>query len=996
MTGSDWLRVPKLAIAGSVFVLLFANQTFAQEGAIEGEVLDSEDLSPVAGAQVFVVDTEIGTLSGNDGQFRITGVPAGRQTIRVRVIGFETLSREVNVQAGQATSVTLRPARGAVALDDIVVTGTGGAVQERSVGTVIDAIDADEFANESPATVAEVLEGRTAGLTTTTGGGGSAGEATALELRGASSIIRSTQPVIYIDGIRISNRISETGIGDGNFRVDHLSNIDPDNIARVEVLRGAAATTLYGTQASNGVVQIFTKSGSADEPRFDASITQGIGRIPRDLVPVPVTYAGGEIISSDPRDAVLRTGRNEEYNLSVRGGSEEVNYFVSGDYTNRTAPVVQSGLEQYSGRVNLSTQVSSDLNVGLQAFYTDRGIQIPGTRNQVQGAYANTILSFPQARSEERPYGGLFVPVPNATEIERRVDSRHFIGGANISYAPVENLETRLSLGIDVSDGEQVYYEPFGVPIQGNTLGAKELHHQNSRNITADLQTTWTRDLGESFSSRLSVGGQAFFDTNNTSFIGVRGFPGPGLETVGSASTITGYGETQLEEISAGLFVQEQISYEDRLFVTGGLRLDGHSAFGSDYGIEPYPKVNVSYVVSEESFWNVDMVEQLRLRAAYGTAGLAPGPFDAQRSFVSSTYDGEPAIVPGTLGQADLKPERSREIELGADGGLFDNRLSFNVTYFNQKTSDALVPRTFPPSGGFLNPQLVNAGTITNTGFELATNLLVTQSDDFSWRMTGSLSTLSAEVDLGGAAPIRPGYQRFRNYFITGYSPSAFFGSKLNAENPYDILIDGNTNPSNLSEFNSIDQIRVNTLENAAGGDSLAFLGKPQADVSGNVGLNFSLFGNVQLNTSFAWESGMSTYNLTDFLRSNLGIHRDVAEIQRELAQSGTSDDRKRELASEYAHLSARAESNWVENSDYIRWSRANVTYTLPESVSSWFLNAREMSVSVTGRNLAVFTDYRGSDPNTNAIGASSLVRNTDFIQAPRARTVNLRVDVSF
>ncbi len=968
----------------------------ARQGTITGQVTTAGTLEPLPGAQVSVPGTGIGAITDDEGRYRLTGVPTGQVTVRVRLIGYEPVEREVSVSEGETETLDVRLSQSTIELEGIVVTGTGGPVQRRSVGTVIQGIDAEDFASESPSTVADALEGRVPGLTMTSGGGGSVGEATAFEMRGASSIVRSTQPVIYVDGIRVSNRINTSDVGDGNFQTDHLSNIDPDDIASIEVLRGAAATTLYGTQASNGVVQIFTKKGSAGEPRINLSTTQGVANIPRDLVPIPVTYAGGEILTSDPRDEVLRTGHNQAYNVSIRGGGEEAQYFVSGQYRNEEAGLIQSGVSQYAGRLNLSAQFSPELDVGVNAYYTDRQMEIPGSRNQVQGAYANAVLSFPQARSEERPFGGLFVSVPNASRIERLVDTRHFIGGANVSYAPAENLESSLAVGIDLSNEDQTYFEPFGVAILGNTDGTKELHHRTTRNVTLDLQTTWTEDLGERFTSRLSVGGQAFFDMANTSFIGARGFPGPGLETVGSASTITGFDETEQEEVSAGLFVQEQVGYRDRLFATVGLRLDGHSAFGSGYGIQPYPKANVSYVVSEEDFWDVGFVPQLRLRAAYGTAGLAPGPFDAERTFVSSTYAGQPAIVPGNLGEPDLKPERSREIEAGFEAGLFDNRWSVDFTYFNHETDDALVPRAFPPSGGFLEPQLVNAGTITNTGVEVGTQLFVTQSADFSWQVRGSLSTLSSEVDLGGAAPIRPGYQRFRNYFISGHPPSAFFGTALDPENPYDILVGGETNPSDLSGFTGTDQIRVNALQASAGGDSLAYLGKPQPDVSGDVSMNFTFWSDLQVTTSFAWARGMSTYNLTDFLRSNLGIHPDVAEIERELADPSTSDERKRELATEFSRLSARAEGNWVEASDYLRWSRLGVRYSFPEDVAVSFLGARSLALAMTGRNLVLFTDYRGSDPTTNAIGASSLVRNTDFIQAPLAREFLLTVEVGF
>lgn len=980
------------AVTALLALVAFPSGLEAQSATLTGQVVDGQQGTAVANVEVSLPDLGRSALTEDDGSYRVTGLPAGTHRVQVRALGYATLSRAVTLRAGESTTLNLTLQVTGVQLDELVVTGTAGPVQRRSVGNTVSTIDAADFADSPGTTVSDVLSSRVSGMTAMTGGG-ETGSSTSIRLRGASSISRSNEPIVYIDGIRINNR--PDSIGAQPFTLTQLDLVDPDNIERIEVLKGASATTLYGSEASTGVIQIFTKSGSAGEPRIRFRLSQGMLDIPKNRMPVNATFAGGEILRTDGRDAVTRTGHRQEYAASVGGGGSNVTYYASGSFEDETGAVVENSLQEFGGRLNVDAQISEPIELTGSLGYIDRSLALPGSRKIPNGPFPNALLAFPFASSPERPFGEIFVPISNGRQIDRNLSLQNILAVAGLRFTPSGALDSRLTVGVENFEEEFDYLEPFGVDIEGSTDGEKQVHHDSEVHFTLDFTNNWRTDISEAFSSRLSVGGQLFFDKKQTDFTAAQGFPGPGVETLGAASVITGYGETQSEVWSGGVFLQEQISWRDRLFLTAGLRVDENSAFGENVGPQPYPKVSASYVLSDEEFWNIDFWNTLKLRASYGTAGLAPGPFDAERTFGADSYGDQAAVVPNNIGNPDLKPEKSREFEAGFDATLFNGRLDASVTYFDQKTTDALVPKAFPPSQGFLQSQLVNAGEIVNRGLEVSLRSTVVERESVVGRLGVSLATLDSEVDLAGAGPIRPGYFRYRNYLITGYQPGAFFGTQLDESDPFDIVVGGVADPDDLSGFNSIDQIAVHLLQNEAGNDSLAFLGNSQPDVSGSFSFDLDLFQRLQIRNLFSFQIGSHAHNLTGKLRTELRITEEVAQIQQELADPSTSDSRKRELAEQFSHISARARSNWIEDNDFLRWSEVSAAYSFPPDLAS-LMGASRVSLVLSAQNLALWTDYSGSDPVSNEAGATNFVRNTDFLQAPLPRRYNAMLRFSF
>jgi outer membrane receptor protein involved in Fe transport len=352
--------------------------------------------------------------------------------------------------------------------------------------------------------------------------------------------------------------------------------------------------------------------------------------------------------------------------------------------------------------------------------------------------------------------------ISQVLEFDLRSYVDHLVTGVTATFSPFSRMTNRLTAGYDLAGQETRGLEPFGYVL----TPTGEIHDTRwqSRTLTFDYVGSYGFDLSETLRSTFSWGGQSITteETKNSAF--GQNFPGPGEPTVSSASISLGF-EERIRVVNAGFFFQNVFDFRDRYFLTAGIRFDGNSAFGEDLGIQAYPKVSASYIISDETFWNDDL-GTLKLRAAYGHSGRAPGAFDAVRTWEPSRLGDAVAFLPNNLGNADLGPERTSEIEVGFEGAFLNDRLTLDFTYYNQKTTDALFGvRQIPTNGGW-SSQLKNVGEIKNTGIELSATGRLIQTADYSWELGGMVSTNNSEtVDLGGAAPFSLGN---RGYIVEG------------------------------------------------------------------------------------------------------------------------------------------------------------------------------------------------------------------------------------
>lgn len=1029
-----------------LFMAALPSALFAQ-GTIEGTVTDARNDEPIPGAQVVVVGTQVGAATDADGAFSITGVSAGEVEVQARFVGYRTMSETINVTDGQTTTVDFALRESVVNMDEIVVTGAGGPVEKRKLGNSIASISGADLETAPIQSFSDIIQGREPGLVGLPSGGLS-GEGSRIRIRGSASLTQSNEPLVYVDGVRINNGGGFGGFvsAGGGGSPSRLDDINPIAIERVEIIKGAAAATLYGTQASNGVIQIFTKRGDNGPLQVNFSTELTAVTFP-DQYPDQVGFARTQeqadrinsIIGSNvgPYELVSQniarqltdgTGLSQTYAGSISGGSEGITYFVSGrfqgengpfdsqfirnpGYPDNINPLASDELRRYQGTANLSITPNENFQMFVSTGYTDTYLSTIQTNNNIYGTISLAQFSKPELVQPNNRSGTIaFASVNESLQQTVSQTTQRFYGTVGITYSPIEMFEVQTNFGVDFTDASSEEVRPFGWNIDNFATdtpdGEKAFADNSSLYLTFDSQGRLNNELSDDFESTLLVGAQGFLEQGTIeSGLGTN-FPGPGFE-VTEAAAIQALFETFSEVVSAGAYAQEQIGFRDFLFGTVGVRYDVSSAFGDDFSGVWYPKVSASFIPSDAPFWNpVGPLSSLRLRAAVGQSGLQPGAFDALTTFTSLSSQNGAGIVPDNLGNPSLKPEISTEWEVGAEIGLFNDRASVEGTYWNRTVRDALVDRQFPVTGGFRNVQLTNIGELKGQGIELAINANVLEGERLRIDAFANTAYLYQEVtDLGGAPPIKVGgsYPRYRNYLVEGFAPGSHFGVQLldvpEGSMPVDFngdgvpdteaqvlaFLDGLT-PEDASLPSSTARVLLATDPNSPTGTPTDFyLGKPTPDWSGSFGVNIGFLKQFELSTLFEYKAGnYYVNNLTDaFRQANASIGRNLPESARAErdfitggidANGNPQNDGEVRLAAlntwlnDLLALSPFSGLNTIEKADFLRWRELSLTYRVPAQFLEPY-RLRSMSLTLTGRNLAIFTGYGGVDPELNAVG---------------------------
>ena len=802
-------------------------------GSIAGRVTEEGSLRPLSSAQVFIEGTGIGTFSNASGDFVLLNVPAGEQTVTVRLVGYREASEAVTVTAGSTATLDFALNVTAVQMDEIVVTGTGVATEKRRLGHTIATLDAAELENAPISDFSQLIAGREPGVVALPSSGYT-GEGARIRIRGSASLSQLNEPIVYVDGIRVDRSAVQNFNGQGN--PSRLDDIPPESIERVEILKGAAAATLYGTEASNGVIQIFTKRGTIGTPRFTfrGDLT-GIS-VPTNRI-LPVADFAGRVCSSpgctgdgdaerlsdavnlmssrwgqpvspwEPieRDLIpdlLTTGFGQTYSGSLQGGSSVFQYFASARLASEDGPYDASrnfeaveGLDpendtnrRASIHTNFTLIPSSDLRIGVTTLYSDMEHHTPDNSNNIYGVFSSALMSQLRLANDNPELGQInFYGQPAFATLRENayqlnfVNSQHFAGSTNIDFSPSEAFNINGTFGIDFTSDDAVSFRPYRWNVDGfsgsTPDGSRNVQENRSRELTADIKGSYVFSTSR-LENTLLFGGQGFLRQSQSAGGSGRDFPGPGLETLSALGSESSF-ENWLRVTQIGGYVQDQVGWDNWIFLTVGARLDANSAFGEAFNTALYPKANFAIVPSER--WDSELFSSLRIKGAYGTSGLQPGAFDKFTTFSSLGTEVGPGVQPSNLGNDQLKPEVSTELEFGIDLGLFNDRWSVEATYWDRVVTDAMVARQFPVTGGFTQTQLDNIGEVTAHGVEFGIRGNLIQARDISLNVFANTAFLSEKItDMGGAPPLKTGgsYPRYRNYLVEGFTPGAFFGAK--------------------------------------------------------------------------------------------------------------------------------------------------------------------------------------------------------------------------
>lgn len=963
-----------LATYGSRSVRAIVQPTARQGRPVAGTVVDGRSQRPLAGAQLVVEGTDRGALTDAVGRFRIDDVSGTEVTLVATMIGYRTARQ--TVRPGD-TAIQLALSESAIELDEVVVTGTPGGTERRALGTVVGKVDAGELMEVAPITnVGQLLNARVPGVTMM-GGIGVLGEGPRVRIRGRTSISLKSDPIIYVDGIRVTN---ETGTGpafQGAQSTSRLMDFDPNQIESIEVIKGPAAATLYGTEASNGVIQIITKRGTPSErPVLTATIRQGAnwfmnpeGRVQQNYNRDPATgeLLGPFNIFESERAAgreIFETGRLASYGLSASGGTEGLQYYISADYTDNHGIEPNNAVSRFAGRTNLDLRPNSSIHVSTSLGFTRQRIDLPFS-NAVTCTICQVVRAQPLLRNTNQ-LGFFFAATPyilrEAISMWQELD--RYTAGVQLSQRTAW-FSHRLAVGTDqTSQGDNFLatvprpeVAPL-LPLAQWRTGQKIADRRLIRVNTVDYGATATANVIDGWQSQTSVGAQYFGTSTHFTRSEGQNFPAPGLNAVTAAAN-TLAGEDFVENVTVGAYLQQQLSFRDRIYLTGAIRGDDNSAFGDDFDFVVYPKISASWVISEEPFWNVGLIDQLRLRAAYGQSGQQPQSFAALQTYSATTArGGASGLTPESIGNPELGPERGEEIEAGFEAALFGGRFGIEFTYYDKRTEDAILLRQNAPSSGFPGTQFVNGGLITNKGIELGLNGDVLDTERLRWSLGLHLSTNENKVvDLDPDDPSLTFIPTiFENRIVEGFPISGHFKQKVVSAtyNPTtgrmeNILCDGGTGLRGLEPGGAPVDCSVAPR---------VYLGPAEPRWEGAFTSDLTFANRLQLKAQLDFRGGNRLFYFDRWITCTTYL---ICE-----ESPGIRPEAVDPIAAAEAQIGAPniAVSHYASKADFVKLREVSVSYILPDGMASAF-GARRARIAVTGRNLHTWTDYIGLDPES-------------------------------
>ena len=947
----------------------------AQTGTVIGTVTDRGTGQRIDAARAQIVGTTLAAASDTRGTFVLRGVRVGTYTVRVSRIGFRPEVAAVTLAGNDTARVTFSLTQSAVELDQVVVTGTGGAVEKRKIGSSMGVVDMPQVQEQVAVTdIGQALAAKVPGLRSVSVGGG-AGAARDLRIRGTASFSLNQRPVVYIDGVRVDTRATEwtsaTGISNkiaccsfaGGTSTDRLNDLNPDDIERVEVLKGAAAATLYGSEATNGVIQIFTKRGKNESaPSWSLAATTGFDRLrpnlPTKLFPL---FTGPDGTQARDANSLIGSGPYQNYDVSVQGGGTRSTYFSSAGYMDQEGSIQPNYEKKGNFRLNLSFLPTDKWTIEGRSMLTRNTIAEEQAGNNWTALLGNAMNGNPRNATAQKPFGEAWIPVSDIKQMQTYSDATRWTGGVTLNFTPAPAFTHRFTLGLDDVNEQKSRFFPYAGAYgpAGVTFGQRNLGYRFYYSWTADYLGQYSFHIRRNITSDLSFGGQALKESERLNIAVGNTFAGPGVSAVSSAAVTAG-GEAYSEKATIGYLAQDRLSFGQTLYATVGLRVDGNSAFGDNYGFKRYPKADVAWVLSEYGFMP-SWISSLKVRAAVGQAGKAPGAFDKFQTFTArSVLQGTPGVVPDNPGNADLRPETTTEQEAGFESGFFHDRLGVEASIYFSRTKDAIVPKLLPPSAGFQTAQSVNVGAIDNHGWEASLNYLAISHGPFDWttnvRMDGNHNKV---ISLGGVrlsgTAIQEGYpvQGIWTLPMTGYSATAI-GSNGRAPN----FTRGSTN---------------------------VYMGPPLPTFNASLG-NTLRYGNLQFYALVTMERGAVFQNSDRPYRVRQGGADEYLQF---LNANGTPTFQADSVFNYWSLFDA------VDSRDNVRIREISLSYTIPERLLSR-TNLGRTQLTVSGQNVMWWDHCHCVDPNMNWAGGDAFGIANGFLAQPAPRQYRLAIRTRF
>jgi len=672
----------------------------------------------------------------------------------------------------------------------------------------------------------------------------------------------------------------------------------------------------------------------------------------------------------------LRNGTHQRYGVGINGGNDVTQYYVSADQEFESGVYKYNDLSRLNLRTNLTANFTPKINSAITLGYVKSGLGLPQNDNNNLGILSGGLLGNPTYDAARLGY--LTRRPDSLYALRSNQDVDRFTGGMNTTYNPLSFLRVVGTLGYDALNRHDTQTLPAN-RITNNTNNRNGFRSSNVYqifNYTANLSATATSNLTQDIVSTTTLGTQFRRDE----FTGTQGFGRvlvAGTSTLGGTSTLFSVGEDLSDNRTIGYLGSEQLAWRDRLFLTGTLRGDKNSAFGQKFGFARYPAVSMSYVIGEEPFFpKTYALSSLRLRSAYGTSGLQPGSRDAEYYYspvVANIRGAEnAALTPGNLGNSSLKPEFTREYEVGFDAGMLGDRVSLEATYYDKRSRDALISRTTPPSAPTVSSRYENLGAVRNNGLETTLQAKLMDAANYQWTAAVNASwTKNKLLNLGqGISPIIFGLGGDTQRHEEGYALCSYWAR------------DYTYNDANKDGIIGYDEVTV--------ADNATYQGTilPTTEISLNT--NLTLFKWVKLFVNVDHKGGFKQYNANEEFRC-ASFYNCRALYDR---SASLADQARAIAATGFAKGNPSGSvAGYMEKADFTKLREVALTFSAPQRWAG-MLHSDAVSLTLSGRNLHTWTKYTGFDPEV--ISSQANFSTFDFFTQPPVRNFTARLNLNF
>ena len=1009
-----------------MLLLVGGRHAFGQSITVSGRVTSGAGREALPGVNVSVDGTTTGTTTGADGTFRLA-VPSTSATLVFSYIGY--VSQRVAV--GSRTQVDVTLAEDNKSLNEVVVVGYG-TKERRDVTSAISSVSGKDIQNLPVASPIALLQGRTAGVQIVQNSGAPGATNFSIRVRGTTSINAGNDPLYVVDGLPF---------------VGNSSDINPNDIESMEILKDAAASAIYGSRAANGVVLITTKRGKTGKAAISFNYYKAVQQVDQKRLPklmdsrefieliqeqrangagitslygfvVPesgVIGGNGQIANTNWVDEIVQTGGMDNYELAIRGGESKLKFYLSGALLKQKGVLVFTDYKRYTGKLNLDYQASDKLKIGTSINFT-RSVT-NGTPENEGGTFQAALFKAPvnPVFATDGTYflediSGVLNPIA-VSDLETRQTTRNrLLTNAFAEYTIVPGLTFRTSWGADLIAAKNDYFQPS--TSRRLTVANGSSGYNDETNWIYEHTLTYANTFGQHRVNAL-LGYSQLENTSSSNLAAARDYGTNSIETLSAASTPTTATSSKSTNGLSSLFGRVGYIYASRYYVEASLRQDGSSKFGANNRYALFPAASLGWQVGREAFFKSlsSVVSDLKIRASYGRTGNQGGigNYTAQGAFSTGLgYAGQNGVGPTAIANPDLKWETTDQFNAGADLSFLKSRVNLSVDVYLKNTSNLLLNVQLPNTSGFASA-LQNVGSTENRGVEFNLNTInVSGSTGAGLRWT---SNFNISFNNNKITKLYNGNDIINTRGGGGFGAAQTFGLLREGE-PIGAFFGWQTNGVYATSAENEKQLRA---DNATGylyrGGDIRFVdqnGDNIIDIRDRVVIGNALpkftggftnnvqYKNFQLDVLAQFTYGNNVYNGTRTITDGMFQFSNGSKtvLNRWRKEGDVTDIPRADHTDPGGNR--RSSTRWLEDGSYLRIKTVTLSYDVPSAILQK-IRVSNLRLYATAQNLFTFTRYTGLDPEANSYGNSTVTDlGFDYATYPQYKTLLFGVNLSF